>query len=74
MDIRNGNILTQEQVAAFRAARPNEVMFIRPMAKEPTPVQQRRSPPRVGRNDPCPCGSGRKFKKCCLYRGPLREV
>ena len=21
--------------------------------------------PRVGRNDPCPCGSGRKFKKCC---------
>ena len=22
----------------------------------------------VGRNDPCPCGSGRKFKKCCLPR------
>lgn len=22
----------------------------------------------VGRNDPCPCGSGRKFKKCCLDR------
>ena len=22
--------------------------------------------PLVGRNDPCPCGSGRKFKKCCL--------
>lgn len=22
--------------------------------------------PRVGRNDPCPCGSGRKYKKCCL--------
>ncbi|WP_409564675.1 SEC-C metal-binding domain-containing protein [Methylobacterium sp. J-067] len=20
----------------------------------------------VGRNDPCPCGSGQKFKKCCL--------
>lgn len=29
----------------------------------PTPV--RREAPRVGRNDPCPCGSGRKFKKCC---------
>lgn len=25
-----------------------------------------RSEPKVGRNDPCPCGSGRKFKKCCL--------
>lgn len=22
--------------------------------------------PRIGRNDPCPCGSGKKFKKCCL--------
>ncbi len=22
----------------------------------------------VGRNDPCPCGSGKKFKKCCLKR------
>lgn len=21
--------------------------------------------PKVGRNDPCPCGSGRKFKQCC---------
>jgi len=21
----------------------------------------------VGRNDPCPCGSGKKFKKCCLH-------
>jgi SEC-C motif-containing protein len=28
-----------------------------------TPV--RRESPKVGRNDPCPCGSGKKFKKCC---------
>lgn len=25
----------------------------------------RREAPKVGRNDPCPCGSGKKFKKCC---------
>jgi len=25
-------------------------------------------PPKVGRNDPCPCGSGKKFKHCCLNR------
>jgi uncharacterized protein YecA (UPF0149 family) len=25
-----------------------------------------RDAPKVGRNDPCPCGSGKKFKKCCL--------
>jgi len=23
---------------------------------------------KVGRNDPCPCGSGKKYKKCCLQR------
>jgi uncharacterized protein YecA (UPF0149 family) len=24
-----------------------------------------RQTPKVGRNDPCPCGSGKKYKKCC---------
>lgn len=28
-------------------------------------------PNKVGRNDPCPCGSGKKHKKCCLRKGPL---
>ncbi len=26
----------------------------------------RRANPKVGRNDPCPCGSGKKYKRCCL--------
>ena len=30
-----------------------------------TPVTERRSEPKVGRNDLCPCGSGKKFKQCC---------
>ena len=25
-----------------------------------------RAEPKIGRNDPCPCGSGKKYKKCCL--------
>ncbi len=28
----------------------------------------RRSVPKVGRNDPCPCGSGKKYKKCCYEK------
>ena len=28
----------------------------------------------VGRNDPCPCGSGEKFKKCCLNGSADRNV
>ena len=26
------------------------------------------SEPKIGRNDPCPCGSGKKYKKCCLNK------
>lgn len=26
-----------------------------------------RATPKAGRNDPCPCGSGKKYKKCCLH-------
>jgi preprotein translocase subunit SecA len=31
-------------------------------ASQPAPV---RTGPKVGRNDPCPCGSGKKYKNCC---------
>src|SRR4051794_8424792 len=33
--------------------------------RSPVPPQR---PGQVGRNDPCPCGSGKKFKKCCGAR------
>jgi hypothetical protein len=33
-----------------------------PVAVKPTPVK---AEPKAGRNDPCPCGSGKKFKRCC---------
>jgi len=29
------------------------------------PVTMRHTGPRIGRNDPCPCGSGKKYKNCC---------
>lgn len=32
---------------------------------DPPDLPYTRPEPRVGRNDPCPCGSGKKFKKCC---------
>jgi len=33
---------------------------------QPSPAQPyQKSGPKVGRNDPCPCGSGKKYKKCC---------
>lgn len=33
--------------------------------KEGKPETYRREQPKVGRNDPCPCGSGKKYKNCC---------
>lgn len=33
--------------------------------RAPTSQQIINLEPKVGRNDPCPCGSGKKFKKCC---------
>ncbi len=37
------------------------------LAKRGTPTL-RREQPKVGRNDPCPCGSGKKFKHCCAAK------
>jgi SEC-C motif-containing protein len=34
-----------------------------------SPVTIVRSSPKVGRNDPCPCGSGKKYKHCCGKAG-----
>jgi preprotein translocase subunit SecA len=31
----------------------------------PTVQTIRRAQPKIGRNEPCPCGSGKKYKKCC---------
>ncbi len=44
-------------------ARP-PVARIPAVPKPASPVPQARQ--KVGRNDPCPCGSGKKFKKCCM--------
>ena len=32
-------------------------------------TQKVREYPKIGRNDPCPCGSGKKFKNCCMNSG-----
>lgn len=37
-------------------------IFTRTLRQGPAPVV---AAAKVGRNDPCPCGSGRKYKKCC---------
>jgi len=41
--------------------------FTRSVREGPAPVTS--AHPKVGRNDRCPCGSGKKYKHCCLPKG-----
>ncbi len=47
------------EASELRAALKRYVEHVR--AEEPNPQKRK-----IGRNDPCPCGSGKKYKKCCL--------
>jgi len=50
----------QEKEKAHRAQLPGE-----DEAPLPPPVETIRAAGKPGRNDPCPCGSGKKYKQCC---------
>jgi len=50
---------------AFDGRTPAEMMEDSPGLMPGKVETFRREEPRVGRNDPCPCGSGKKYKKCC---------
>ena len=47
------------------APRPARVTLSRGDIKSAGKTTQRRQGVKIGRNDPCPCGSGKKYKKCC---------
>ena len=50
----------------FNSARKNEVQdTCQDASCCPPKNPYLREIPKVGRNEPCPCGNGKKFKKCC---------
>jgi preprotein translocase subunit SecA len=54
--------LVQEQLAPPRVRHYSEGPVVQGEAPPRQPVQRKQ---KIGRNDPCPCGSGKKYKKCC---------
>jgi SEC-C motif-containing protein len=58
----NGAKQVHHELAEFR--KTNDTWYFYD-GKMVGPGQVRRDTPKVGRNDPCPCGSGMKYKKCC---------
>ena len=56
-------IQREDQLQEMRAEHEDQPMFFGP-PEEPAQQQAVRKNAKVGRNDPCPCGSGKKYKKC----------
>lgn len=56
------NAFEHHEIAEFEKI-DGEWRFIDGKIVGPEPI--RREEPKIGRNDPCPCGSGKKYKKCC---------
>ncbi|MCI0699181.1 SEC-C domain-containing protein [candidate division KSB1 bacterium] len=79
LEEQTGNSIDPKQLmAAFRAAHDIQLIYrnryetIRRLYEN---YRRRNSRPmipyrnaNIGRNDPCPCGSGRKYKKCCMLK------
>ncbi|MDD5254654.1 MAG: SEC-C metal-binding domain-containing protein, partial [Candidatus Omnitrophica bacterium] len=57
--------MVHPEAQTFQAEPPGGPLPRVPAAKASAPVAKQQDSPRVGRNDPCPCGSGKKYKKCC---------
>jgi preprotein translocase subunit SecA len=53
-----------DEVGQFAMAERQRAAAQAPQAEQKI-KQIKLDQPKVGRNDPCPCGSGKKFKKCC---------
>lgn len=52
------------QASAVSEATQGETSDVAAQAAAARPQTVKREAPKVGRNDPCPCGSGKKFKQC----------
>ncbi|MGC8518854.1 MAG: UPF0149 family protein [Steroidobacteraceae bacterium] len=52
-------------VRAYRYFKEDRLASAQVAAQRAPPEPYERAGPKVGRNDPCPCGSGKKYKRCC---------
>jgi len=52
-------------VVGIEPNKPEDISDVDRLLNPPTIIEAKL---KVGRNDPCPCGSGLKFKKCCLKK------
>jgi len=63
-NVWNVSQTTHDEVGQFAMAERQRAAAQAPQGEQKV-KQIRLEQPKVGRNDPCPCGSGKKYKKCC---------
>jgi len=57
--------LTDKYIGIYKKIRPKDAIFYDEEFDDDDVTPYKRESPKIGRNDPCPCGSGKKYKKCC---------
>jgi preprotein translocase subunit SecA len=60
--------ITNEQALEMKQAVKNENLSTNSSEGATVKKAARRADDKVGRNDPCPCGSGKKYKQCCVNK------
>lgn len=58
----------RQTIFSFRVPSIEYIDFVKQIKNKPikaSKVPYKRAKPKVGRNEPCPCGSGKKYKNCC---------
>lgn len=76
MDVVNNMSDIEEKNEAMQAAIDNDQMKklqILAQRYRDAHVQKVREHKKIGRNDKCPCGSGKKYKNCCLESGKYEK-
>ena len=57
------SVMQMGERAGFARGEDGRLYYVTGVELRHAPFQ--REAPKVGRNDPCPCGSGKKYRKCC---------
>ena len=63
-DLRLRAVVNEEEFV-HKEPEPQKVQYVGAKTEERKSAPVKRQDAKVGRNDPCPCGSGKKYKKCC---------
>jgi preprotein translocase subunit SecA len=63
VEVAGGQVVGESEPAQS-GGRQRPQQAVTNLGEDGKPLPVRRAEPKVGRNDPCPCGSGKKYKKC----------